>query len=291
MILRIRVSCGCGLDWSRIEAFQGKKYNSNDLLEDFRLFCLVDKRLRESTTYRHCRNIERILKTIGKNPHAITRNNLRLYLTQYLHKSTSTYANQIKSMRVFFRDFLNQGDLVKSFRLPQQEFKPRILPSIEELREFYHDLESTRDKLLFLLYATSGLRKTEILSLRLKDIDLNNNMIIPNNHNGSRTKRSYVSFFNEEARELLLEYIKEYSITDKLFTIKNSDCFRHGSKITPQVLRFWFSNQLALKGVPDRYIDSMQGRQPRSILSKFYTDYSPSILKQFYDSANLLVLS
>jgi len=43
-------------------------------------------------------------------------------------------------------------------------------------------------------------------------------------------------------------------------------------------------------GVPDRYIDALCGRAPKSILARHYTDYSPERLKRIYDKAGLEVL-
>jgi len=141
------------------------------------------------------------------------------------------------------------------------------------------------------LYATTGLRKSEVLSLEVKDIDLDNRMIIPNKTN-SRTKRSWISFFNEETKVMLQKYLmNRKEQTTKLFSIENADCFRHGSTITPQILRYWFANKMVEQGVQDQYIDTFCGRTPKSILARHYTDYSPERLKIIYDKANLKVLS
>jgi intergrase/recombinase len=116
-------------------------------------------------------------------------------------------------------------------------------------------------------------------------------MIIPNKAN-SRTKRSRISFFNEETKDILQQYLKnKKEQTSKLFSIENADCFRHGSKITPQILRYWFANKMAEQGVQDRYIDTFCGRTPKSILARHNTDYSPKRLKRIYGKANLKVLS
>ena len=53
-----------------------------------------------------------------------------------------------------------------------------------------------------------------------------------------------------------------------------------GVKVTPQILREWFCNEMANLGVPDRYIDAFCGRTPKTILAKHYTDYTPQRLKK-----------
>jgi integrase len=64
------------------------------------------------------------------------------------------------------------------------EAKPRHIVSREELRRFYQAIETPKEKALFKLYATTGLRRQEILSLKHEDIDFEKRMITPNNHFG-----------------------------------------------------------------------------------------------------------
>ena len=64
-----------------------------------------------------------------------------------------------------------------------------------------------------------------------------------------------------------------------------------GQRITPQVLRAWFCNELGELGVQDRYVDALCGRLPKSVLARHYTDYSPEKLKRIYDRADLQVLT
>jgi len=66
---------------------------------------------------------------------------------------------------------------------------------------------------------------------------------------------------------------------------------RSGVYLTPKALRFWFANEMARLGVPDRFIDAFQGRIPRSVLARHYTDHSLENLKAIYDKAGLKVLS
>jgi len=44
-----------------------------------------------------------------------------------------------------------------------------------------------------------------------------------------------------------------------------------GVSITSEVVRAWFSTEMGELGVPDRFIDILQGRAPRSVLAKHYT--------------------
>jgi intergrase/recombinase len=126
-------------------------------------------------------------------------------------------------------------------------------------------------------------------------------MIVPRGGT-SRTKRTWVTFYNQEAEEALREYLGSFQGLNKeerLFPVSDG-YFRKkyrkfeketGVRISPQVLREWFACEMGRLGVPDRYVDAFCGRVPRSVLARHYTDFSPEKLKEIYDKANLKVLS
>jgi len=138
------------------------------------------------------------------------------------------------------------------------------------------------------------------LDLTMDQIDLEQRAILPNK--SSSTKRTWYSFFNSECQEALVRYLmirQDPKRGGRLFPFRNAYrgvVFRiahhkTGLHITPQTLRFWFANEMARLGVPDRFIDAFQGRIPRSVLARHYTDYSLENLKAIYDRAGLKVLS
>ncbi|RLI05401.1 hypothetical protein DRO26_02295 [Candidatus Bathyarchaeota archaeon] len=267
------------------------------LLARFYEFCLVDLQLSKLTAETHQKHVKRFFSVVRKSPEEITCDDLRFFLIEWRDKPYY-YANLLKALKVFFRDFLKRPEVVSSFKFPLKPLKPKSLPGKSELQRFFKHLKTLRDKTLFLLYATTGLRCNEVLSLELSDIDLDKRMIIPKSHEG-RTKNVWASFFNEETKELLIEYLNSVDVKDKLFPI-SSICvekrFREassnaGTKITPQTLREWFACEMGRLGVPDRYVDAFCGRVPRSVLARHYTDFSPERLKEIYDRAGLKVLS
>ncbi|NJD77357.1 MAG: hypothetical protein FIB08_09725 [Candidatus Methanoperedens sp.] len=42
-----------------------------------------------------------------------------------------------------------------------------------------------------------------------------------------------------------------------------------------------------LRAKRDRYVDAFCGRVPQSVLARHYSDFSPEVLKEIYDKANL----
>jgi len=172
------------------------------------------------------------------------------------------------------------------------------LPSKEDLQIAYKTFETIRDKAMFLLYASSGVRRQELLDVTFDGVNFDERMLVPGHQ--SRTKMSYVTFYNEEAEEAFTEYLETLpSHREKPFPYTWNAYFKAerkvkkktGVNVSPQILRQWFCNEMGSLGVPDRFIDAFCGRVPRSILARHYTDYSPKRLKQTYDKANLKVLA
>jgi integrase len=259
----------------------------DEIIEEFGDFLRIDCGLREATIKEHLSNIRLFFKVVKKPLDQITARDIRDFLKQKYN------SHSVKAVRVFFGRYLNRKDLVQTFKVPSSPFKPKIIPSKEELREFYEGIKSLKGKVIFLLLASSGLRYHEVMELKYEDIDLEKRMIRPRVENS--TKRAWVSFFNEEAAELLREYMKSKKPGEPLFSNAKepgkTKIFRGKSKITPKILREWFACEMGRLGVPDRYVDAFCGRVPRSVLARHYTDFSPEKLKEIYDKANLKVLS
>jgi integrase/recombinase XerD len=247
----------------------------------------------------HTRQMRTFFKTTNLNPNTVSTHDLRRYLNRFREMSPYTYKNALSALKRYFRDYLKKKHLVESFKFPKKSWKPNTVPSKEELRCFYLALETLRAKALFITYATTVLRKNEVLQLQISDIDFDKRMIIPNKDvNG--TKNTWVSFFNADMEHVLREYLASRKDSkSKLFPISR-DTFvkmwktaytKTGIHITPKVLRNWFCCEMGRLGVQDRYVDAFCGRTPKSVLARHYTDYSPEKLKEIYDKARLTVIT
>ena len=271
-----------------------------DLIKKFREFLLIDLRRNPKTAYEHVYYVRKFLSRLNKPLNMINAEDVREYLRTLNGSSSSVYKNTLGALKLFLRDFLGKPQAVQSFKFPRQQFKPKRILGKEDLKRFYECLESSQEKALFLLYGASGLRRNEILSLKPEDVDFNTHMITPNNHNGE-TKKSWLSFYNQEAENVLREYLnnKKTTRSKRIFSMPRIEERRlwkivrekTGLNVTPQRLREWFCCEMASLSVSDRYIDAFCGRTPKSVLAKNYTEYSPEKLKQIYEKANLKVLA
>ena len=238
--------------------------NNDILLQEFYDFCKVDLGLAEATAKEYTRKMRRFFQAVNMPAASVTAEDVRGYLKPLSGGSPNSYGNALKPLKRFFRDFMKVDCIVESFKSGKTALRPVVVPTRGELRRFFGALRTERARALFLMCASTGLRRNELLSLTRNDIDWERRMVIPSNHDGE-TKRSWVTFFNEEAELALKEYLatrdddspKLFRISPHTFIrIWKEGYDRTGVKITPQVLRQWFCDELGKLGVPDRYVDT-----------------------------------
>jgi integrase len=151
-----------------------------DTIKDF---CLVDMQLMRSTTRKYVGEIKKFLRYVKENKSKEVRKTVRDYL-----KSVPNNGNSLRALKAYFK-YIGYEEAVINFKFPKWLRKIRHVTK-KDLQVFYQALRNWREKALFLFKATSGLRKMEVLSLRMDDVDFKNMIIIPKNHMGSRSKHS-----------------------------------------------------------------------------------------------------
>jgi len=272
----------------------------NQTVNAFEDFCRIDMHRSDRTVRNNSYWIRRFINSVKKNPRMVSDQDVREYLRRYRDSPANTYANVLKAFKAFFRDFMQMPWVVESFRFPNRPFHPKTVPSKEQLSRFYYALNDSIAETIFLVLASTGLRKNEVLSLRIGDIDLDQRTVIPTKGYDA-SKNTWVTFLNEDAGQAVRKYLatlKESEPTTglfKKFDTRLRRAFKRayektGVHITAQLLREWFACEMGRLGVPDRYVDAFCGRVPRSVLARHYTDFSPERLKEVYDKAGLKVL-
>jgi len=268
----------------------------DEILDEYETYATTVLDRKMVTVEQHCRYIERLLRHTDSSPQAITEDDIVAYIQSEEPMSNSKHQNILSALRVFFGEFV-ETDVVESFSVPSTSPSPTTVPTKSELQTFYAELDNLKHRTIFLMYATSGLRASELAELTMDDIDEGRQMLTPDTE--SSTKQSWVSFYNDEAQTAFDAFKSEREVgDDRAFqatkpTInamfqRNSD--NSGVRVTPQMLRRWFASEMTSLGVDSSYIDAFCGRTPDSVLEKHYLDYSPRKLKEIYDDAGLTVL-
>ena len=183
---------------------------------------------------------------INKNLLEITEDDIRSYLTSLnkLDEASSSIRRKISSFKSFYK-FLYKNDYMKKenypltrIAYPKTEKKlPRFIyynELLEIINEASKDKDSVRDRLIIeMLYAT-GVRITELINIKISDIDFNNRRIVVL----GKGNKERIVYYGEYAEEVLKKYINTHSRIGHNYLFMNSK----GEKITDRGVRYIIDN-------------------------------------------------
>lgn len=289
---------------------------NKEILKDYKIELTAIKLKKEDTTVEsYIEDIYKYLEYIEKNKHIynaldIDSNSIINYLS-YLDKNNyekTTIVRKIVSIKLFHK-YLNE-----KYNIPDISTKidkPRVrrkLPNILTIEEVDNLLNiqlnnayDFRNKAMLELMYSSGLRVSELVELKIKDIDLDN---------------GYVKCFGKGGKERIIpigeiavDYLKKYiygyrDSMKKGYYTENVFLNNHGKKIsrqgffliikeiakekkiekniTPHMLRHSFATHLLNNGADLRTIQEMLGHSSITT-TQIYTNVSTDILKENYE--------
>lgn len=244
----------------------------------------------------------------------ITSTNLNSYVLMIEKQgmSTATVSRNIASIKAFFLYLLKQGviseDPSEALKPPKIEKKAPVILTIEEVNLLLEQPNGTapkdiRDKaMLELLYAT-GIRVSELINLKVKDINLAMNFLQCHDDNKER-----VIPFTNETKEALEEYLKNArgamckEEQEYLFTnCQGSPMTRQGfwkiikyysakagikKDITPHTIRHSFAMHLVNNGADLKSVQEMLGHSDISTTQIYAKANANTKLKEVYEKAH-----
>lgn len=283
------------MDTATLTASVSHQLDPDEFLHEFEQTVRIDWEFADSTIKERMRYAEKLVDHLEGHPLTATKQDLREFVQQYDDE------NAVKTVRVIYRRYF-ETDLADSFTAPASPPQPKRTPDKAALRKVYREINSEKYQVAFLLLATSGLRRRELMELTPADFDLENRAIYPAPDDGQTTKRQWMTFYSPDTEKRLQQVFdpKQMKPSEPLFTCHPdtlSRSIKRASKragtmtVTPQLLRVWFCHEMGQLGVADRYIDAFCGRTSRTVLAKHYTDYTPQNLQEIYENAGMSILA
>ena len=240
---------------------------------------------RTSEIYLHY--INEFLSSIEKPPSRLTSSNFRSYLNNYSFASTSQQNQVINSIRFLYKFVLNKKYDKVSFKRPKKEKK---LPKVIDgglIKKRLSDIDNLKHKAILTLTYSVGLRVSEVVNIKIEDIDSNRMLIKINNTKGRKDR---VVPLSKHVLGLLRDYYKEYKPNIYLFNGQNSPQYsmRSCQKIYKKyidknssihTLRHSSFTNLLEEGTDLRVIQKIAGHSS-SKTTEIYTHVSNKILNK-----------
>jgi site-specific recombinase XerD len=170
--------------------------------------------------------INQFLENIEKYPTSINSSDFQTYLDNYKFTSISQQNQVINSIRFLYKEVLGKKYDKVSFKRPKSEKKlPRVIDG-EFIKAQLSKITNLKHKTLLTLTYSVGLRVSEIINLKIRDIDSKRMLIYIKNAKGRKDR---IVPLSETVLELLRNYYKDYKPKNYLFNGQNSTQYSIGS--------------------------------------------------------------
>lgn len=289
--------------------------NNKDILEKYQIYLLTVKQKEEKTTVSsYIEDIYKYLEYMENNKIKTALNIEYQDITKYLkyldnnNYETSSIIRKIVSIKLFHK-YLSEEYKIKD--VSSKIINPRLrrkLPNILTIEEVDNLLDiklntpfDYRNKAMLELMYSSGLRVSELVDLKLNNIDLDNGYV----RCLGKGKKERIIPIGEIAIEYLKKYINEYrNSMKKGYYTENVFLNNHGKNITrqgffliikniakeknidknitPHMLRHSFATHLLNNGANLRTIQEMLGHSSITT-TQIYTNVSNDIIKENYE--------
>ena len=268
----------------------------------------LEKGLSQNTIDAYRRDLSDFAQNV-EDIHSINRMNINAYVRTLRERklAPTSVIRKVASLRGFFKWATSSGILEKNPTATLEQPKtPQRLPkvvSVKEIDEMLHNNLTPLEHVMMELLYSCGLRVSELVNLKLNDIDLSSKYV---RCFGKGSKERIIPI-GEQAKTMLKEYfptrdllIKKYNLTTKNLLIKDNGHFvtrqdvynfihAQGKlihkNISPHTLRHSFATHLLENGADLRVVQELLGHSDVST-TQLYTHISKKRLKEVYFSIN-----
>ena len=290
----------------KIDLIQIKEYFLKSILDQ--------KNYSKKTFENYNRDLNKFFKFLNdykiKDIKKITKETVRLYFLKQKNNNISnrTLGRYYSSLNSFFiysieHEYIDVNPLKfidypkYTKKIPEYIYDSQLEKLLNEKTSENVEIE-LRNKLIIHLLLDTGVRVSELVNIKVHDIDVEERII---KVFGKGSKERFV-FFTSKTKELLTNYLikrKEKAITDNLFINYKGEKLTErsvqkiiklvgekiGLDIHPHLLRHTFATDLLNKGADIRMIQELLGHENLDT-TQIYTHVSNSRVKEVYDDSH-----
>lgn len=230
---------------------------------------------------------------------SLDENDIRSYLQTLVknHKSNSYINQAVNAIKFYYEVVMEMPNRFYSIERPRKEYTlPKVL-SKPEVKAIINNTTNLKHRCIVGLLYSAGLRRSELLDLKLNNIDSNRMLIRVENAKGNKDRYTLLSktvledlrkyWYEYKPKEYLFEGAKGGRYSEKSVGQVIKRCaIKAGLKkaVSPHMLRHSFATHLLESGTDIRYIQTLLGHSS----SKTTEIYTHVALTQYKDIVNPL---
>lgn len=265
---------------------------SHTLVQEVLEYLECERGYSKNTIASYHQDLKDLLQFTQKDLQEITQEDLRSYIsTKFTTLSRATLNRRISCYKTTFEYLYETGKIsfnpMNGIRTLKQEKRLPECLNFENVKQSINANEiNTRDKLMLKLLLTTGIRVSELTSIRTVDIDLQNSSI---KIHGKGNKQRIVFITDSETKQLLSQHIANKQQNVYLFTGKKPNkplttrrvqyIVKKYLKTHPHALRHTFATYLINKGLDISLVKEILGHENINTTS-IYINLTQSAIKQ-----------
>lgn len=291
-----------------------KPAHQQEILDQFANYLMVERSIsKQSATY-YTTDVRQFLQFLPQplNIEKIKESDIQNYIAvlHELRLTSASIARKITSLKMFFRFLVSEGkinsDPSEYIELPKIKRKLPSILTIEEINQLLASTESSNDpndlraRAIFEVLYASGVRASELLSLRIDDISFTDGFIrvlgkgdkerlVPLGKPAIKAIKNYLNFARKH-------FLKQKTSPYLFLNIRGEKLSRMGlhkilkqylkkakinKPITPHIFRHTFATHLLEGGANLRAVQEMLGHANIST-TQIYTHIDREYLKEVY---------
>lgn len=288
---------------SEADLFADRESKQSDSEEVRRCLETMDSQLRlkaysANTIEVYRGHVERFINFSNKQLLDLSHEDVRVYILFLLEGQASShaYVNQaVSALKFFFVTILHNKNILDGLPRPKKQEKLPDILSQKEVLAIFKSVNNIKHKALLVLTYSAGLRVSEVVSLRVEDIDSNRMLIHVRQGKGRKDRYTLLSPI---ALEVLREYARKYRLNGWLFPGGPADTHiaertaqrvfevsrdRAGIKkdVSIHTLRHSFATHLLEGGTDLRYIQELLGHK-NTKTTEIYTHVSVQDIRRIH---------
>jgi site-specific recombinase XerD len=220
---------------------------------------------------------EFMLFYVDEDPQNLTEFEIRnyvLYLIEQRKLSRSTQNQAINAIKFFYEKLLLQPRKTYYLDRPMKEQRlPEVL-STEEVMRIFEAVDNLKHRVMLMVLYSAGLRRSELINLRVGDVDLHRHMVLIRGGKGRKDRQTVVA---QNLVPALERYVAEYKPGFWLFEGVKGERYSASSlqqvlkqavqragitkRVRLHMLRHSFATHLLESGTSTRYIQILLGHE------------------------------
>lgn len=240
---------------------------------------------------------QRFLSYIKKSPEQVTNQDIRNYLEYLFDKKQAreTIRLAYSALHFYYTQIKNKS-LMQNIKLPKKQKKMVIVLTKKEISDLIDSIKNPKHKLLIEFMYASGLRVSEVIKFKFKDILLDEKIGIVRGGKGNKDRKVILSdkFLRDikqdsfqQPEDYLFPGRKDHLTIRSVQMILKQTAKKVGIKkqIYPHLLRHSFATHLVQNKVKEKYIQKIMGHKSNKTTKGYFhlSDHDIKTVKSPWD--------